>query len=415
MKAIINARIYDYDTYIENGYVIFCETIIEIGPMTSFEGEYEVYDAGGMLLIPGLLNGHTHIYSTLFRGAPLVSAPESFQDILDQVWWKFDSKLNLEMIKASAHIYAVDSLKFGVTSVIDHHASGTISKSLKTLHDGLNEIGLKHLLCFESSDRFDLDLCISENEYALKNHGFFGCHASMSLCDESLKRIKRSLKNAPLHIHVAESLEDMKDAKRKYDKTVIERLGDNHLLNPQSILAHCVHITDEDASLIKASDCVIAINPTSNLNNAVGLYNAKLMIEKDLDVIVGTDGLGSNVAREYQYLYYLGKQSMGHPSKLPLDWIKKVIQFSYDFFNKQSQLKIGKLQPHYDSDFILIDYDFGTPVTKDNIFSHLFYGVFDQLKPLAVYVNGHKKIDHYKHLGEIKSHRPVIEELWGQL
>lgn len=415
MKAIINARIYDYENYIENAFVIFSKQIIEIGPMASFEGDYDVYDAKGMLLIPGLLNGHTHIYSTLFRGSPLVSAPNTFQDILDQVWWKFDSKLTLERIKASANIFAIDSLKFGVTSVIDHHASGTISNSLMTLHEGLKEVGIKHLLCFESSDRFDMDLCIKENEYAIRNHGFFGCHASMSLSDDSLKKIKRVIGRAPLHIHVAETVEDMQDAKINYDKTVVERLYDAKLLNPHSILAHCVHITEKDADMIKDASCVVAINPTSNLNNAVGLYNAKLLTDKAIDVIVGTDGLGSNVAKEYQYLYYLGKQQMMHPSKLSLDWIKKVIKFSYEFFNKQSQLKIGKFQAGYDSDFILIDYDFGTPITRENIFYHLFYGVFDQLKPFAVYVNGDKKIDQYKYLDLIKSHGPVIEELWGEL
>ena len=69
MKAIINTKIYDFDQFIENGYVIFDKQIVEVGPMTAFfKKNYEIIDGKDHLVMPGLITGHTHIYSTLARG-----------------------------------------------------------------------------------------------------------------------------------------------------------------------------------------------------------------------------------------------------------------------------------------------------------------------------------------------------------
>ena len=160
MKAIINARIYDFENYIENGFVIYNESIIDVGDMKDYNGHYELYDAKGKLLIPGLINGHTHIYSTLFRGAPLQASPNNFLEILDQIWWKFDKELTLASIRESAKAYGQMSLLCGVTSLIDHHASGEIIGSLQVIHEELDKLKMKHLLCFETSDRFDIKECI---------------------------------------------------------------------------------------------------------------------------------------------------------------------------------------------------------------------------------------------------------------
>ncbi|MBN2796093.1 MAG: amidohydrolase family protein [Clostridia bacterium] len=415
MKAIINAKIYDYVNFIDNGYIIFDHQILAVGKMEDFNGHFEVYDAKGKLIIPGLLNGHTHIYSALFRGAPLISHPESFQDILDQIWWKFDKTLNLEDIKASAYTYGEACLKHGVTALIDHHASGTIDHSLLTIDIALHDLNIKHLLCFETSDRFDIQDCINENHYAIDRGGHFGLHASMSLSDETLNEIEENLKGSPIHIHVAESIEDVAITQQRYHKDIVNRLKDFNLLNEDSILAHCVHINDAEAKIIKESKCYIAINPTSNLNNAVGLYNNKLVTKYDIPILVGTDGLGANIAKEYQYLYYLGKMQTQHPSNLTLEWIRKTIINGYDYFNRRSGQLIGAIQQGYSADFILIDYQYPTPMNQENILYHLFYGVFDQLKPFALFINGEKYIDQYEYMSGSKVDLNQVKELWSRL
>lgn len=415
MKAIINAKIYDYENFIEEGYILYDRQIIAVGPMSEYSGKHEAYDAQGKLILPGLLNGHTHIYSALFRGSPLVASPENFTDVLKQVWWHFDKQLDLEAIQTSAYVYARECMKHGVTALIDHHASGVIQKSLLTLEMALTDMGIKHLLCFETSDRFDMDACIRENLYAVRQQGHFGFHASMSLSEDSLSTAKAYVKDHPIHIHVAESLDDVVDCKDKYGMPIVHRLQKHGLLNKDSILGHCVHIDEEEAELIKEHGCYVAINPTSNLNNAVGLYNCDLLKRHDLQVLVGTDGLGANVAKEYQYLYYVGKQQLNHPSSLDLNFVKQTITRGYEYFNKLSKRRIGRIAKGYDADMILLDYDFLTPMNQDNVFGHILFGVFENMHPMMVWIDGEKEVDQYKVVQNDKGRLEDVLRLWGRL
>src|SRR3712207_9380799 len=83
----------------------------------------------GTIVMPGLINCHTHIYSTLSRGMNVKFNPKSFKDILNQLWWKLDGKLNKEAVYYSSLIYGCECIKSGVTSIIDHHASGQIGRA----------------------------------------------------------------------------------------------------------------------------------------------------------------------------------------------------------------------------------------------------------------------------------------------
>ena len=170
---------------------------------------------------------------------------------------------------------------------------------------------------------------MAENKYAVNHNGYFGLHASMSLSNETLEAVSKHLNGESIHIHVAESLMDEGDCLKKYDMRVVERLDHFDLLSENSILAHCIHIDAKEAEIIKNNNCYIALNPTSNLNNAVGMYKYDLLKSMDIRVLVGTDGLGVNVAKEWQNLYYVGKQSIAHPSGVDFNWIKKSLLGSY--------------------------------------------------------------------------------------
>ena len=142
MIAVVNVKIYDYDTYIDDGYCLFNEKIVEIGSMNNFRKNEEigqVIDGRNKLLLPGLINFHTHVYSTLVRGASIPFNPTSFKELLEQLWWKFDSQLDNTATYNSGLIYGIESLKNGVTSLIDHHASGIDIKGSLTELNFRNE------------------------------------------------------------------------------------------------------------------------------------------------------------------------------------------------------------------------------------------------------------------------------------
>ena len=99
MKALINANIFDFNNFRKNVYILFSEgEIKEIGDMKNFKGADEVFDCSGTIVMPGLINCHTHIYSTFSRGMNVNFNPKSFKDILKELWWKLDGKLNKEAV-----------------------------------------------------------------------------------------------------------------------------------------------------------------------------------------------------------------------------------------------------------------------------------------------------------------------------
>ncbi|OPL08208.1 MAG: hypothetical protein AVO33_01505 [delta proteobacterium ML8_F1] len=411
MKALVNVSIYDYAHYIPRGYVIFDEKIIEAGPMADFrEDSLPLVDGGGRLLIPGLINFHTHIYSMFIRGFNLGASPKTFQDILDKLWWKLDSHLTLEDLEASAYHYGIESLKSGVTALIDHNASGAVTGSLKAIEKGLEPLKIRSLLCFETSDRFDVSQAIGEND---RPH--FGLHASMSLSEETLDRVSRVLRGRPVHVHVAESREDVQDARLKYGKPPVKRFHDKGLLNPDALLVHCVHIGEEEAALIKAAGAWVALNPASNMNNAVGTFDYGRFRRHGIPLLAGTDGLGADVAGSWRNIFYVGKQSLKDPSGIALQEIQDYILASYRYFNRLKGTRLGKIAPGYDADFLLIDYLPPTPMTPENAFGHLFYGVFESLKPASVYLFGEALIEDYQFKGESRNYTDTVELLWQRL
>ena len=141
--------------FIPNGAVaIDGDTIVEVGPECELKAKYpdaEYVDAQGNLIMPGLINCHTHIYSGLARGLAIKGCnPTNFLENLEQQWWKIDDNLTLDGTKASAYATILDSIRDGVTTIFDHHASFCeIPGSLFTIKDAAQELGMRSCLCYD--------------------------------------------------------------------------------------------------------------------------------------------------------------------------------------------------------------------------------------------------------------------------
>ena len=397
MKAIINARIYDYQNYIENGYVVFDQKIVKVGKMSEFKNDgYQVIDANGQLLLPNFVCNHAHIYSIFARGMVLPFHPNNFLEILEQMWWKMDAKIDNETTYYSGICAGKEFIENGVTTIIDHHASGTdISKSLTTLKKSLvNDLGLRAVLCFETSDRYPVDKCIKENiSFMNKNRsdhvaGLFGMHASMTLSDKTLSRVSRQLKDGPIHIHVAESVMDEEDSRNKYDMSIMERLEKHGLVNPNSLIVHGVDISDKELDIVAKHNAYMVVNTTSNMNNAVGIPDVKNYLNHGIKVLVGNDGLSNNMATEYLNVFYTGHLFNKTPLGLGLGDVLEMINNSYDYVSKMLDIKLGKIKENYEADFMLVPYKPFTVMDSTNAFGHVFYGLYPSFRPNDVYASG---------------------------
>ena len=244
---------------------------------------------------PGLVCAHHHLYSALARGMPPPpKTPTDFQTILEQIWWRLDTALDLEMIRWSAMLGAVEALEAGTTAIVDHHESpNAIEGSLSVIAEACAEVGVRVLPAYGITDRHGVDGArrgLAENERFIKegNKGLVGIHAAFTCSDESLRHAAHLANDlgVGVHIHVAEGIGD-KDAP--------SRLAG--LTRDNWLLSHCVHLPTEHHL-----HGTILHNPRSNLNNGVGYANPARFSNP---VALGTDGIGANVIESFRLAYVM--------------------------------------------------------------------------------------------------------------
>lgn len=349
--------------------------------------DVNIIDAGGRVVTIPLVNFHDHIYSRLAKGLPLKGEMNSFQNILKNLWWKLDLDLDLEMVKASSQMAVLESIRNGVTYIFDHHASpNNTEESLTTIANVIEELGLRGVLCFETSDRNGESLskkAIEENEYFFLNNtnenikGMFGLHASFTVGDETLKTVSEFMANNDIsvHVHLSEDKSDNELSKTKFGKNPIERFNNFNLLNSKSILAHGIHLTEGDYHILESTGAALAYNLDSNLNNAVGLPNFK-KVPNSTPVLVGTDGMNANIARSFKQLF-LQLRNSGLSFDDAFGFMINAY-FNQHKFAKQYFLDFPSLNIGDRADLIIWDYIPPTPINKDNFWGHYLYGILER-------------------------------------
>jgi hypothetical protein len=254
----------------------------------------------------GDLNAHTHLYSGL---APFgMPRPETrdFLEILQKVWWRLDRALDARSLRAAARFYVADALRRGTTMIVDHHESPHfIDGSLDVLADVCQELGMRALLCYGATERnfgrdegvrglHECERFIRSNRRPLVR-GAVGLHASFTVSDETIREageLCRAL-GVRLHVHVAEDLCDVRDAMERGYGSPLQRLYALGALVPGSILAHGVHLNDDDLRIVDELALWVVENPRSNEANGVG-HPSRLPARTAL----GTDGFPSDMKAE---------------------------------------------------------------------------------------------------------------------
>lgn len=360
-------------------------------------------NAGGRVSTIPNVNFHDHIYSRLAKGLNIKGDTSNFPNILKHLWWKLDSLLDLEMIEASAKIAAVESIRNGVTYIIDHHSSPYSSEnSLRTISKVLNELKLRSVLCFETTDRNGKklsDLGLKENVNFLTDYSsadsksLLGLHASFTLDDETLSNASELVQKYDwgVHIHLCEDISDVTLSKESYQSAPVSRLSNFNLLNERSIVAHGIHLQSEEFEEIKKSGSAMVFNLDSNMNNSVGLQKFKL-IPDEIPILTGTDGMHSNSARAYKELF-LQIRNAGLSFEEAFNFMIRTYFNQYDFikniFTDFSSLNIGDR-----ADLIIWDYVPPTPLNEENYWGHYIYGILErQIK--TVVQNGNILMDDF--------------------
>jgi putative selenium metabolism protein SsnA len=351
-------------------------------------------DLSGKYVMPGMVCGHTHLYSALARGMPAPKkTPRNFYEILKYVWWTLDRALDDEAVYYSTLVGLLDAARCGTTTLIDHHASPNfIRGSLGIMGDAFEKVGLRGVLCYEVTDRNGgrgAKLGLEENEtWVAKNRGpmlggLIGAHASFTLSDESLwacAELAEGLKSG-VHIHVAEDPCDQADCTKKYGMPLIDRLDEAGVLGTKTILGHGTHLDETSLDLAKTAGCWFAHNPRSNMNNGVGYAPVQQMGKR---VALGTDGIGADMFEEVKFAWFKAcdaKNGLG---------IGDVVGFLTGAQNLASMLlgtRLGMLDVGSAADLAVLEYPTPTSLTPQNLYGHLVFGMSSQFVT-DVMVNG---------------------------
>ncbi|MFH0983442.1 MAG: putative aminohydrolase SsnA [Planctomycetota bacterium] len=378
---------------IEDGAVLVRGNLIErVGPRGAVPSEgCAQIDAGGGVIMPGLINAHNHFYSTFACGIALKGdPPTNFKEILERLWWRLDKALTLEDVRVSALVPMCRGLRAGTTTVLDHHASPyAVRGSLETIAQTAREVGVRVCLCYEVSDRDGPEIMqegLEENAAFLQAHrgdgdtmlsASFGLHASMTLSEETLLRAAergRAL-HAGFHIHVAESKFDQQDALAKYGKRVVQRLADADILGDRTICAHGIHLDDGEYETLLDTGTNVVHNPQSNMNNAVGAAAVLQMLSMGIQVGLGTDAMTANMFDELRVAHLLQKHVTADPRAGFVEACQMLFDNNRRIASKFFANPLGVLEPGYLADVIVVDYVPPTPLHTDNLWGHMMFGL----------------------------------------
>lgn len=334
-------------------------------------------DCSGCLIVPGNVCAHTHLYSALARGMPYrLEPPRDFLQILQRVWWRLDRALDEPTVRASALVGGLEALLAGTTTLIDHHASpNAIDGSLDVIADSLSALGARSVLCYETSDRDGAERAaagIAENRRFLRRvrderpplvRALVGAHASFTLSDDTLAACVEVADElgSGLHVHAAED---------RIDTHVVARLELAEALGPRTLLAHGVHLDEEELAHVAETSTWLAHNARSNMNNSVGRAHVEALAHR---LPLGTDGIGADMYEEGHAAYFRLREDDGSAgADWPLARLADGARLAGELFDEPL---LGQLVPGAPADLVVLDYDAPAPLDAASLPGHWVFGL----------------------------------------
>ncbi len=329
-NAIVVSMDKQYNLYEPGAVVIRQENIVAVGQQNEIMQQYfadQVMDCGGKILMPGLVNAHTHVPMTLLRG---------LADDLRLDVWLLGYMMPVErefvspdFVRLGTGLACAEMIRGGVTTFADmYYFEEDIAKA--TAQAGLRGICGQSVLKFPTPDAQSYEESLAyARDYIQrwKNHPLIipavAPHAPYTCTDEILRACAQLAieMDVPLHIHLSETAQEVENMRREQGMPVIPFVKKLGLLDAKVIAAHCVHVDEGEMRTFQHYNTGIAHNPSSNLKLASGIAPVKKMLELGLNVGIGTDGPASNndldMFEEMRLASFLAKGSSGDPTALP--------------------------------------------------------------------------------------------------
>lgn len=369
------------------GAVAVCgDIIVEAGAEESvldrFEGK-KVIDAHGGIIMPGLINAHTHAAMTCFRG---LADDLPLMTWLNEHIFPAENTLSSEMVYSGTLLACAEMILSGTTTFCDMYLfEDSVAKAARRA--GMRALVGEVLYDFPSPNYgpiekgFDYTAMLIDKwkddplvSIAVEPHSTY-------LCSPDLLQKAQQLcvkHDVPLVIHLAETAQEVSRICKEYGLTPVGHLADLHILGPHLIADHCVALTHEDKTLLREFDVKVVHNPESNMKLASGIAPIPELIDNGVTVGIGTDGCASNnnldLLGEMDCAAKLHKVNLFDPTVMDARTVVKMATIEGARVLGMDAIT-GSLIAGKKADLIIIDIRKPHLTPMYDVYSHLVYAV----------------------------------------
>ncbi|HEX8473965.1 MAG TPA: amidohydrolase family protein [Pyrinomonadaceae bacterium] len=359
--------------------------IVEVGRASEIERRYaasQIINAGGRVVMPGLINAHTHIPMTLFRG---LGGDTDLNEWLTKYIFPAEAKnVTEEFVRVGTQLGLAEMIRGGTTTYADmYYFEDVIAE--ETARAGVRGVLGETVIDFPVADNKTHEQAMAYTErYVAKWRGHalvtaaIAPHAPYTVSEQHLGNIRAFSERtgAPIIIHVAETRKEVEDISRDKGARPVEYLARINFLNPRVVAAHTVHLNDAEIALLKRFGVGSVHNPSSNMKLASGTAPVPQMLAADVALGLGTDGAASNndldMWEEMDLAAKLHKHATGDPRVLTAQQALEMATLG-SARALHMERDIGSLERGKRADVLIVDIDniHQTPIY--NVVSHLVY------------------------------------------
>ncbi len=374
--SIKNGRILTPKGFVEGSLLIEDGIITSIGEK---EGAEHVIDAKGNIVMPGLINAHTHLGMTLFRG---YADDLPLKEWLTEHIWPIEAKLTEDDVYAGTLLGCLEMIKSGTTAFADMYIR------MNGAAKAVEESGLRGVLSYGmielgDEERGEKELKIGK-EFVKKWNGtsngritaMYGPHAPNTCSSEFLMYVREHADEdkVGIHIHASETKAEVEQIKAQCGMSSVKLLDSLNFLGPDVLAAHCIWLSPEDIQILKKKDVKIAHNPTSNMKLASGIAPVPELLEAGITVGLGTDGCASNntldMFYEMKMAALLNKVRKLDPTTIPAP---KAVEMATVNGARSVGLDTGVIAEGKKADIIIVDMNKPHLTPRHDLISHLVY------------------------------------------
>jgi 5-methylthioadenosine/S-adenosylhomocysteine deaminase len=370
---------------IKNGAVAVADgRIAAVGPaeeLLELSPSGDVLNAGNSIILPGLVNTHSHLAMTLLRG---IADDIPLKEWLEQHIWPVESKyMDRETVRLGTELATAEQLLAGVTTTADMYFFGDEVSSV------LAEAGMRGVVA-ESLIDIPTPRCATPEEMLEKQRELLEAYSEHPLITPSVAAhspysvsAANLVKEAELaeeyevsmQIHLAETTWEVEKLLGEKGVSPVAYLADLGVLSERTVAAHCVHVSSEDIELLAEFEAGVSHNPVSNLKLASGVSPVPAMVAGGVKVGLGTDGAASNntldLLRDMQLAALLHKGITGDPTVLPARTMLELV--TINGARVLGLENIGTLAEGREADLMCVAVDGPHTAPMYDPFSHLVF------------------------------------------